>query len=187
MRLVFIYGPPGVGKLTVGMALSGLTDFRLFHNHLTVNLVTSIFPPNTEAWNRLARQIRLEVFTAAAQEEVDLILTRAPRDAGGEEIMRVETMIEPVLRAGGEVVFVQLACAREELLRRVQREERAHRSKLTDPDILLKMFDCEATLPFTPHLRIDTTALAPAETAAQIAARFALPIVAAGERQRDDR
>ena len=42
MRLVVLYGPPGVGKLTVGTELSELTGFKLFHNHLTVNLVTSV-------------------------------------------------------------------------------------------------------------------------------------------------
>jgi hypothetical protein len=47
MRLVVLYGPPGVGKLTVGTALSELTGFKLFLNHLTVNLVTSVFPPGS--------------------------------------------------------------------------------------------------------------------------------------------
>ena len=55
MRLVFIYGPPGVGKLTVATALATLTGYRLCHNHLTVNLVTALFPPNTAAWDRLPR------------------------------------------------------------------------------------------------------------------------------------
>ena len=39
MTLVFIYGPPGVGKLTTARALAELTGFRVFHDHLTVNLV----------------------------------------------------------------------------------------------------------------------------------------------------
>src|ERR1700687_711257 len=79
MRLVVLYGPPGVGKLTIGTELSELTGFKLFHNHLTVDLVTSVFPPGSEAWNRLARRIRLAVFAEAAHEGVDLILTRAAR------------------------------------------------------------------------------------------------------------
>lgn len=177
MQLVLIYGPPGVGKLTVGSALAALTGFRLFHNHLTVNLVTALFPPNTEAWNRLARQIRLATFTEAAREGVDLILTRAPRTAAPDEVERVRAMIAPVLAAGGEVLFVQLACDREELLRRVRREERRVQSKLTDPAILLKMYDLGAMLPFAPHLWLDITAMPPAEAAARIVAHFALPVL----------
>jgi len=35
MKLVFIYGPPAVGKLTVANALAKVTGFKVFHNHLT--------------------------------------------------------------------------------------------------------------------------------------------------------
>lgn len=175
MRLVFLYGPPGVGKLTVASALSELTGYKLFHNHLTVNLVTAIFPPNTEAWNRLARHIRLAVFGEAALENVDLILTRAPRNAGAEEVARVQTMTEPILVGGGEVVFVQLACEREELLNRVQGDDRRKHNKLTDPVTLVGMYDLGATLPFEPQLRLDVTHLSPANAAASIAEYFALP------------
>ena len=93
MRLVFLYGPPGVGKLTVASALSALTGYRLFHNHLNVDLVTAIFPPSTEAWNRPAHRIRLDVFGEAVRENIDLIITRAPRDADVEEVARVRAMI----------------------------------------------------------------------------------------------
>ena len=41
--LVYIYGPPASGKLTVATRLSALTGMPLFHNHLTVNAVTPVF------------------------------------------------------------------------------------------------------------------------------------------------
>lgn len=176
MRLMFLYGPPGVGKLTVGNALSALTGFKLFHNHLTINLVTSIFPPNSEAWNRLARRIRLDVFAEAAYEGVDLIFTRAPRTGDDEEVVRVRTMLEPIRSIGGTVLFVQLACDREELLRRVRRDDRLARSKLTDPEILIDMYDLGATLPFEPHLRLDITHTPPERAAIQIAEHFQIVV-----------
>lgn len=43
MQLIFIYGPPAVGKLSVANALAKLTGYRVFHNHLTIDLVRSIF------------------------------------------------------------------------------------------------------------------------------------------------
>lgn len=187
MRLVFLYGPPGVGKLTVAGALSELTGHKLFHNHLTVNLVTAIFPPSTEAWNRLARRIRLDVFGEAVRENVDLILTRAPRDADAEEVARVRTMIEPILVDGGEVVFVRLVCERKELLNRVQGDERRKHSKLTDPATLVGMYDLGATLPFAPQLRLDVTHLPPAKAAAAIAEYFALPQRSPDEMAGDDK
>jgi hypothetical protein len=58
MRVFYLYGPPGVGKLTVGTSLAALTGFRLFHNHLTVNLATAVFPRETEPWRELIRHVR---------------------------------------------------------------------------------------------------------------------------------
>jgi replication-associated recombination protein RarA len=43
MNLIFLYGPPGVGKLTVAQELAGMTGYKLFHNHLTVDLVYAVF------------------------------------------------------------------------------------------------------------------------------------------------
>jgi len=66
MRLVYLYGPPGVGKLTVARELVALTGFKLFHNHLTVDLVRSLFPFDSEPYSRLMRQFRRDMFAEAA-------------------------------------------------------------------------------------------------------------------------
>jgi broad-specificity NMP kinase len=36
MKLVFLYGRPGVGKLTIARRLCERSGLRLFHNHLAV-------------------------------------------------------------------------------------------------------------------------------------------------------
>lgn len=36
MHLVVIFGPPAVGKMTVGHEPAKLTGFKLFHNHMSV-------------------------------------------------------------------------------------------------------------------------------------------------------
>ena len=117
------------------------------------------------------------MFDEVAREGVDLVLTRAPRTADQDEVERVRMMIEPVRVAGGAVLFVQLACDRDELLTRVQNDARRARSKLTDPQVLVDLFDLDATLPFEPHLRIDTTCVPPAEAAARMARHFGLPLL----------
>lgn len=53
MKLVILYGPPAVGKLTVGAELAELTGFKLFHNHLTTDMVMSLFPHGSETYTRL--------------------------------------------------------------------------------------------------------------------------------------
>ena len=77
MRLVYLYGPPAVGKLTVARELSALTGFKLMHNHLTVNLVKSLFPFNSDPYLRLVRQFRNAMLAEAARVGVDLIMTGA--------------------------------------------------------------------------------------------------------------
>ncbi len=44
MTFVLLYGPPAVGKLTVANELAKLTDFKVFHNHLSIDLVEAVFP-----------------------------------------------------------------------------------------------------------------------------------------------
>lgn len=40
MKLVIIFGPQAVGKMTVGQELEKLTGLKLFHNHMTIELVS---------------------------------------------------------------------------------------------------------------------------------------------------
>ena len=71
MKLLLLYGPPAVGKLTIAKALARLTAFQVFHAHLTVDLVTAIFPRGTPAYQHLLWDIRYAV--------VGRSRTRAPR------------------------------------------------------------------------------------------------------------
>ena len=74
MRLVFIYGPPGAGKLTVARELAALTGLKLFHNHLTVDLVSSVFPRGHPSFGPLITCFRREIFA----ESLTLDVTNLP-------------------------------------------------------------------------------------------------------------
>jgi hypothetical protein len=175
VRVVYLYGPPAVGKLTVGRELAALTGFRLFHNHLTVNLATAVFPRDSPAWVRMIRHVRQHVFAEATREGVDLIFTGVYRGTA-EQAEAIATMLEPVRAGGGTVAFVQLACDPDELVRRLQDESRRQHDKLTDPRVLLDRYDLGATLAVEPHLRLETTRTPPAETAVRVAAHYRLPV-----------
>ena len=58
---------PGVGKLTTAQALAALTGFKLFHNHLSFNLVKAIFDFPSAPFQALAGTIRLATLEAAAR------------------------------------------------------------------------------------------------------------------------
>src|SRR5438067_8306308 len=75
MKWVILYGPPGVGKLTVGTELARLTGFKLLHNHLSVNMVTAVFERGSEPWGRVLQGVRRVVLTEAARQGIDVITT----------------------------------------------------------------------------------------------------------------
>ena len=75
MQLVLLYGPPAVGKYTIGIELAARTGFRLFHNHLTVNLVSAVFERDSEVWLRVLRSVRRDILTEAARQGISLIMT----------------------------------------------------------------------------------------------------------------
>jgi shikimate kinase len=174
MRFVFLYGPPGVGKLTVGRELARLTGFKLFHNHLMVNAVQAVFPRGSDSWDRLIRECQCLVLAEAARAGVDLVMTWA--HGVSEDIPRRYTDV--VESNGGRVLFVRLVCETDVLLARVGHDERRALGKLTDPEILRGLLEGShrpRPLPFGESLTIDTTDLVPAEAADQIADYFRLP------------
>jgi len=64
MKLVIIFGPPAVGKMTVGMELAKLTGLKLFHNHMTKELVLNFFDwdsPQFDLSNEFSHRIIEEV------------------------------------------------------------------------------------------------------------------------------
>ncbi|HDV8366653.1 TPA: AAA family ATPase [Bacillus cereus] len=58
MKLILIFGPQAVGKMTVGQELATLTGLKLFHNHMTIDLVSPIFDYSTKEAKRLVSLFR---------------------------------------------------------------------------------------------------------------------------------
>lgn len=61
MKLIIIFGPHAVGKMTVGQELSKITDLKLFHNHMTIDLVSDMFENLPIERNRLINLFRKEI------------------------------------------------------------------------------------------------------------------------------
>jgi chloramphenicol 3-O-phosphotransferase len=128
MKLVFIHGAPAVGKLSVARELAGITGYRLFHNHLTVDLLTAVFPFASEPFVRLREELWLAVFREAAQHDVSLIFTFNPERTVRERF--IDDTAKVVEAAGGQVHFVELTCSQSELERRIETPARKEFGKL---------------------------------------------------------
>jgi len=176
VKLVVIYGAPGVGKLTTARALADLTGFRIFHNHLSFDLVNAVFDFPTPPFSRLSETIRLATFEAAARERLPGLLFTfvyaAPED--DDFVKKIIHAIEP---QGGKALFVRLYCDRATLERRVLAEDRKRYGKITDPLALrgaLKRWNLDSAIPFGEGLEIDNSNVQPELVARQIGQHFAL-------------
>ena len=169
MKLIFIYGAAAVGKLTVARELARLTGFRLFHNHLTVDLVSSLFPFGSEPFILLREQIWLAAFAEAARSDVSLIFTFNPESTVRDRFVQDANAV--VQGSGGQVVFVELTCAEEELERRIEDASRKEFGKLASVEQYRSLKDAGAfQFPKLPNgISVDTTNQKPAASARFIA------------------
>ncbi|MGB9181681.1 MAG: AAA family ATPase [Pyrinomonadaceae bacterium] len=176
MKLVFIYGPPAAGKLTVAKALADATAFKIFHNHLSINCVEPVFEFGTKPFYRLVDLIRTETIEEAAREKINGLIFTFCYAAGSDEPF-VRKIIERVEKHGGEVCLVQLICEKSALEERVLSEERRNFGKASNLSILgeiLERHDLFSAFPDRSSLTIDNTSLAPQEAAQRIVAHYNL-------------
>jgi hypothetical protein len=176
MKLIFVFGPPASGKLTVGRALAGLTGFALFHNHLIVDAVAAVFPFGSERFVRLREEFWLRMMREAAEERRSTIFTFAPEPSVAADFPeRLRKLVET---AGGTVHFVRLTLADDLQEERLGAASRREFGKLRSLDLLRQMRSgmaaCEAAMP-KPAVTIDTGITEPAKAARRIAEALALP------------
>ena len=152
---VFLYGPPAVGKLTVAKALAARRDFRVLHNHVTLDAVAEVLPFGSEAFWAVVGRFRRDLVESAADARIDLVYTYV--FAPGDE-SHVESVVESFESVGGSVAFFQLVAPVDELLRRVGAEERMHHGKISDAATLaevLRQHDVYACVPGYDSVTID--------------------------------
>jgi len=164
MKLIFIYGLPASGKLTVAQELVAITGYKLFHNHLVVDLLLSVFDFGSPEFVALREE------QACRSSLPGLIFTFAP-----EATVRpgfINKMLSTVEAAGGEVDFIELTCPLAELKRRMGSLSRLQYKKLTSVPLFEELHgegSFEASYMPKPKLSIDTSVSIPARAALQIA------------------
>ncbi|HUG10004.1 MAG TPA: shikimate kinase [Opitutaceae bacterium] len=126
--VVFIHGPPACGKLTIAREVCALTGFALFHNHLVVDLLLSLFPFGSPEFVRHRERMWLDLIGDAVAAGESLVFTFNPErtvKSGFPERFR-----ECVAGAGGAVRFVEVLCSEEEIEARMEAASRKEHGKL---------------------------------------------------------
>ena len=175
MLLLFLYGSPAAGKLTIARELAAITGFRVFHNHVTVDALLSVFEFGSPPFIELRERIWLDVMTEAANTGMPgLIFTFAP-----ERTVRtnfVSKLMARLRSAGVTMHFTKLHCPDAEIERRLDDPSRRHSHKLRSVDLFRSLRDAGAfEYPQLPaDLTIDTSEYEPRESARLIVDRCCL-------------
>jgi hypothetical protein len=184
MKVVVIFGPPAVVKITVGYELAKLTGLRLFHNHMTIDLVLPFFEFGEAPFFRLVSEFRRRVFEEVAQSELPgLIFTFVWGLELESDREFIDESCDIFRRQGAEVFFVELEATQSERLARNESEFRLaqkppkrdvekSREGLLEGDTKHKLNSNGDFFYQENYLKIDNTNLSAADAARQIADTF---------------
>lgn len=186
MKLVIIFGPHAVGKMTVGQELAKITGLKLFHNHMTIDLVSDLFENIPGERSRLIELFRKEIFEAFAKSsEYGMIFTYMwafDLQSDWDYVAKLEELFRA---NGAEVYYVELEADYDLRLLRNRTENRLlnkpTKRNIEHSEALFKNLERqyrlnsrEGEIKKEHYLRIDNTCLPPEEAAERIKKAFDL-------------
>lgn len=189
MKFVVIFGPPAVGKMTVGVELAKLTGLRLFHNHITIDLVLNFFDFGQPQFHRLVAEFRRRIFEEVASSDLPgLIFTFVWALDLDSERAYIERSCDIFREKGASVYFIELEADLSERLRRNESELRLSqkppkrdveksRERLLDDDQKYKLNSDGGFFYTENYLKIINTDLPAEKVARMIVDEFGFSIV----------
>ena len=180
MKLIDLIGPLAVGKMTFGQELETLSGYKLFHNHLAIEMVAPFFSYSTPEGRGLVVKLRQQFFDAfVASDAAGYILTFVWAFSEEGEREYIEGITKQFEDAGQESYWIELEASLDERIRRNRTENRlAHKASKRDVEwsennliesaqkYRLNSVDGEISQP--NYLRIDNTDLSAEEVARKI-------------------
>lgn len=181
MKLLFMIGSGAVGKMTVGQELMKRTKLRLFHNHMSIELVLEVLGKYDAQAIKGVREAIFKSF--AASDNYGLIFTfmwAFDMQEDWDYIEHVKGIFAPY---GTEFYCVELIASREARLARNVTENRlknkaskrdieVSNSRLIRYDDRYRLVSREGEVPFENYLRLDNTEISAQEAAEIIQQRF---------------
>ncbi|MBO1513643.1 AAA family ATPase [Metabacillus bambusae] len=185
MRFVLVFGPQAVGKMTVGQELAKITELKLLHNHMTIELLQPFFGFSSEMW-RLSSLFREEIFKAVSKSDLPgMIFTFVWAFNKKEDWEDVDKICSIFESNDGEVYFVELEAELEERIKRNKTPNRLeHKPSKRDVEQSelrliaslekLRLNSLEGEIKKKNYIKINNTNLSAEEVAKRIKNEFQL-------------
>ena len=186
MKIIIIFGPLAVGKMTVGQELEKITNLKLFHNHMTIDLLLPFFDMKSHSFKKLVDTFRMQLFEEVAKSDLEgLIFTYVWELDQKRDCDFIERVVQIFERENAGVYYVELEAAVEERLKRnvspnrlkhkpSKRDLEASEKELLETDRNHVLNSSIDELNGENYIRIDNTRKDARETARQINERFSL-------------
>ena len=181
MKLLFLIGDTAVGKMTVGQELTKITEFRLFHNHMTIEPVIEIFGNYERQVVGRMRDVIFEEF--AASDRYGLIFTYMCAFDHHSDWDYIEHVKSIFKLADKDIYYVELIAPQEVRLQRNATENRLQHKpskrdievsnqRLLDDDARYRCVSYPGEIPFPNYLRLENGDISPQEAAQIIKSHF---------------
>lgn len=186
MKLIIVFGPPAVGKMTVGKAIAEKTGLKLLHNHMSIELVLNFFDFDEPGFDRLNSLIRNAILKEIAESEhKGAVFTYV----WALDHQSDEDYLKPFMAhfedKGGEVYFVELEADLDKRLIRNKHPDRlaakASKRNLEQSERALlthekqyRFNSKEGEFAGKKHIKINNNTLSPEEVADIVIGTFSI-------------
>ncbi len=166
VKLIIIYGPEATGKLTIAKELAKGTGFRLFHNHISVDVARTFFDFGTVEFSKLVWDVRILALEHAAKANISgVIFTWAYSHP--DFVPYLNRLREVSDLHNIDISFVHVSCSVDELKKRVLHSDRKDVGKINSVAELERQLERKnhQVIPDCNSLIIDNTDVSPQDVA----------------------
>jgi len=186
MKLIILFGPLAVGKMTVGQELEKITGLKLFHNHMTIEMVLPFFDKYSKSFRKLVDSFRIQMFEEISKSDLEgLIFTYVWELDQKEDCDFIDRIVEIFSKEGADVYYAELeADAKTRLQRNKSPNRLKHKPSKSDfKDSEEELIDTDRTQTLNTkekefgrknHFKINNTNLNEIDTARMIKEKFGL-------------
>lgn len=186
MKFVIIFGPQAVWKMTVGHELEKITGLKLFHNHMTIDLIAPLFGYWSKApiGKALVEEFRNRIFEEFAKSDNEwMIFTYVWAFDLIEDQDYIEKISHIFKSRWSDIYWIELEANINERIKRnitphrlkhkpTKRDTKWSENELKESMKEHRLNSKEWEIKYENYMKIDNTNLNPDEVAKMIVRKF---------------